>query len=57
MYLVEFYAEYYCQGYEWGWFQRSVNASSFDEACNKLKKLSTTDWEKGTPKYFKNLTI
>lgn len=56
-FLVEFRAEYYCQGFEWAWFQRLVSADSFDEACTKLKNMDTPDWEKGTPELFKNLSL
>lgn len=56
-YLIGFRAEYYCQGYEWAWFERLVEANSFEEGCIKIKNMSTKDWEKGTPELFKNLTL
>lgn len=56
-FLVEFKAEYYCQGFEWATFTRLVRAKSFDDACEKISDLHTKDWQKGTPKDFKNLTI
>lgn len=56
-FLIEFKAEYYCQGYEWATFQRLVSADSFDLACDKIKDKITRDWEQGTPKDFKDLTI
>lgn len=56
-FLIGFKAEYYCQGYEWAWFQRLVQAKNYDEACKKIKDMDTPDWEKGTPKDFKNQTI
>lgn len=56
-FLVQFRAEYYCQGYEWSTFQRLVKANSFDAACTIIKELDTPDWEKGTPTDFKNLNI
>lgn len=55
--LVSFTAEYYCQGYEWGLFQRLVYAHSFDEACHKIKYCDIDLWMKNSPKDFKNLTI
>ena len=56
-YLIRFRAEYYCQGYEWSWFERLVEAKSFEDACEKIFQLKTRDWEKGTPELFKNLSI
>lgn len=57
MWLVEFEAEYYCQGYEWAHFTRLVNAKTFEEACQKIVSLSTSDWVYQSPKNFKNCTI
>jgi len=37
MYLIEFSYEYYCQGYEWTSTTVLVKASSFDEACKKIR--------------------
>lgn len=56
-FLIRFRAEYYCQGYEWGWFIGSVEATSFKEACKILEEMKTDEWELGTPHMFKNLTI
>jgi hypothetical protein len=56
-YLIRFRAEYYCQGYEWSWFERMVTASSYKDACNMIYNMHTKDWEHQTPELFKNLTI
>ena len=56
-YLIQFRAEVYCQGYEWAWLERLVEADNFELACSKLKEIKTNDWEEGTPELFKNLTI
>lgn len=56
-FLVEFQAEYYCQGYETATFQRLVKADTFELACDKIKNHITRDWELSTAKDFKNLTI
>ena len=56
-FLIEFRAEYYCQGYEWAWFSRLVKADTFEEACEKIKNLETNDWGKGSPQLFKNRKI
>lgn len=56
-FLIQFDAEYYCQGYEYGTFQRLVSANSFEEAWNKVYNMETKDWEYQTPKLFKNLTL
>ena len=36
MYLIEFRYEYYCQGYDWTQTHALVEATSFEEACNKI---------------------
>ncbi len=56
-YLVQFEAEYYCQGVEWATFTRLVYSESFKQASDRIKRLRTTDWELNSPKNFKNLTI
>jgi hypothetical protein len=56
-YLVQFDAEYYCQGYEDATFQRLVEAESFKDACDKIFNMKTRDWEYQTPKLFKNLSV
>lgn len=56
-FLVEFRAQTYCQGFEWSWLQRLVEAESFEHACIIIKKLKTDDWEYNSPQLFKNLTI
>lgn len=37
-FLIQFKAEVYCQGYEWAWLTRLVEAETFEQACDKLKK-------------------
>lgn len=56
-FLIQFEAEVYCQGYEWAWLTRLVEAETFEQACDKLKKIKTFDWVKGTPQLFKNLSV
>lgn len=56
-YLIRFRAEYYCQGYEWAWFERLIEANSYEDACKQLKTMNVRDWEINTPELFKNLTI
>ncbi len=56
--FVTFYAEYWCQGYEWGWHTKMVYANSFDEACEKIKAMSKeVNAEFINPKYFKDETV
>ena len=57
VYLIRFRAEYYCQGFEWAWFDRLIEANTFEEACTKIYNLKTPDWELQTPQLFKNLTL
>ncbi|MEO6303841.1 MAG: hypothetical protein ABIP51_11785 [Bacteroidia bacterium] len=57
MFLIEFTAEYYCQGYEIGTYQRLVYANSYEEACDKISKLTDEEWLYKTAIKFKNLTI
>jgi len=56
-FLIQFRAEYYCQGYEEAIFERLISADTFEEACNRIKKINSRDWEIGTCKDFKNLTL
>ncbi len=56
-FLIEFTAEYYCQGYEDGRFTQLVTANSFEEACKIIKETKTKEWEYQTPKHFKNKTL
>jgi hypothetical protein len=56
-FLVEFRAEYYCQGFEYGWFTKLVTANTFEEACDIIKETKTNEWEYQTPEYFKNKTL
>ena len=51
MYLIEFRATYYCQGWEWAWFTKLVYANSYEEAIEKVKKVHSD------AKDFKNQTI
>ena len=56
-FLIEFRAEIYCQGYEWSWLQRLVEAETFELACAKIKEMRTHEWEYQTPQLFKNLSL
>lgn len=56
-FFIQFKAEYYCQGYEWGTFERLVEAETYEDACNKVYVAHTKDWSYKTPKEFKNLTL
>ena len=39
-FLIQFRAEYYCQGYEEAIFEKLISADTFEEACNKIKKIN-----------------
>ena len=56
-YLIQFKAEYYCQGYEWGTFQMLVTGETFEEACDKIKRNWSNHYSSETAKDFRNLTI
>ena len=56
-FLIRFEAEYYCQGFEYGWFTKLVTASSFEKACERLKTFHTSEWKLGTPRNFKDETL
>lgn len=55
--LIEFQADYYCQGTENATFQRLVTAYTFLEACDKIQQDKTNDYFAGTCSGFHNLTI
>lgn len=56
-YLIEFIADYYCQGTESATFMRLVSAETFERACNKIQNQQTNDYFKGTCSRFRDLTI
>lgn len=58
-YLIKFKASYY------GWYNKTedveltrlVSSTSFVEACEKIRKSNTLDWEYESPWDFENLTL
>jgi hypothetical protein len=56
-FLIEFRADYYCQGYEEATFQVLTFADSFEKACEKIKSTPSINYECETAHSFKNLTV
>jgi len=56
-YLIQFKAEYSCQGWEEADFIYLVYAQSYDNAIEKIKHYSGEEFEGDTARNFKNLTI
>jgi hypothetical protein len=57
-FLIEFRAEYYCQGFEWGTFTVLVQeARNFKHACDQIKTTGSAHYECNTARDFKNYTI
>lgn len=56
-FLIQFKADYWCQGYEEATFTYLVHAQNFENACEKIKHFETDDFEADTARSFKNLTI